>query len=258
MELFTHRRENGAYIGDRDVDVLSWMNNFVDVVAAPGNPPVYGLTDLDIDRLTQARDRFVAAFNANAPQHSNRVTVAAKNAARKAVEELCRALAMQIKNDRRIPEEAKLAAGVRPRPFANDDKRTPVRAPHSFPVIQVIAMGPGTHTIRYTDVRLQPSGRKPPGAAMMLLFAEIAPPHLMTGADDALRLIATPTRNPYLMKFEPQHAGMLVRYKARWVTAKGVWGMWGASTLPMVVPLGTAPMAGSNEDEKNVSMKLAA
>lgn len=81
MDLFTQRRANGAYIGDKDAEVLSFVRNFASSVGA--DPVAYDLSAGDGATIILVADQYVAAFyTAKDPATRTRPTVKAKDTAR--------------------------------------------------------------------------------------------------------------------------------------------------------------------------------
>jgi hypothetical protein len=118
----------------------------------------------------------VAAFDtalttANNPATRTAVTVAAKDDARTAAEQICRQFAILIKFNAGISDPDKIAIGVRP----VNPNREPINAPATSPLLNIIAATPGKQTLRYADSLTPDSPAKPAGASELLLFRAIAP-----------------------------------------------------------------------------------
>ena len=247
--------QSGPYIGDSDVATLDWLVNFTNLVTA--DPSAYGLTADDAAQMAMRTEAYAQAFH-QAQHPSTRTTnvVKRKDDARAQAEALGRTLAMQVKVNPQITNDQKITLGIR----VDDATRTPIGAPQTMPILNIVDAHRGVHTLRYCDVLTPDSRRKPPGVTHMLLFAEIAPPEALTGAEENLRFIAAVTRQPHVVTFDPKgNTGKVVQYKARWLTAKGLLGPWSAGTSMTIT--GTAedcePLSAREVDSAS-ALQLAA
>ncbi len=216
-------RRSPPYMGESDSEVRYWASNFADQIE---NVPAYGISPADAAFVRNLLNQYITFYDM-AQSASTRTSpiVLAKTETRQELEQVCRAFAMQIKADPGVSDDLKTNAGI----HLDDQVRTPIGAPRTQPILNIVSAGPGTHTLRFRDMNTMSSRRKPAGITHMLLFAEIARPGHAKGVDAGLEFMGAVTRNPYRVRFDyDRHAGRIAHYKARWLTAKGLLGPWSA------------------------------
>ena len=185
----------------------------------------------------------IAAFAASRQALSVARTAAAvalvnRNAARAAAVGKVRRLAAQLRAAPGVGPDLLGGLGLKPR----DTKPTAVPAPDSAPLLIVTASGRGQHTIAFSNFS-DKTGRKPRGAVGIELYVAPPPVPAANGATPApsdsaslsavertlgagWRFVNVLTRSPQTIVPTGVHGGDLVRYIARWRTAKGLTGPW--------------------------------
>lgn len=210
-----------SYIPRNDHLALEWMENLgAKLTATPG---LYLVSPADAAAVTAAVNNFGAALAVlGDPAQKNKVTVAAKDDARTAAEQICRQFAMQIKISAAISDDAKISAGIRP----INSNRDPIIPPSSSPVLSIFGAGYATHTLRFVDSETPDSRGKPYGVKQMQLFYHVgeAP---ATQPEEA-KFHGLHTKSPIGIGFDPDDVGKKVTYFSRWCTIKGETGPWSA------------------------------
>src|SRR4051812_5534410 len=101
------------FIPSQDPQALLWMQTFSAGITA--NPALYQLTAPDAVAIAAAVAGFDTALTtATNPATRTHVTVAAKDDARTAAQQICRQFAILIKFNAGISDPDKIAIGVRP------------------------------------------------------------------------------------------------------------------------------------------------
>jgi len=210
-----------SYIPLRDADALAWMQNMAAKLTA--TPALYMVTPADAVGVSAAVEAFADAYNLiQDPSQKNKVTVAAKDDARTAAEQICRQFAIQIKFNAAISDPAKIDIGVRPPSTTRD----PIPAPNSSPVLSIFGAGYATHTVRFVDALTPDSRQKPYGVKQLQLYYAIA--EEPASDPDVAKFHGLHTRSPIGVGFDPEDVGKQVTYWARWCTLKGETGPWSA------------------------------
>jgi hypothetical protein len=102
--------------------------------------------------------------------------------------------------------------------------RTPIPAPATSPLLNIVANTPGVQTLRYADSATPDSGKKPFGAIQLQLFV-VTGTAAVTDPDSAA-FLAAHTRNPVEVPFTSADDGKVATYFARWATRTGEVGPW--------------------------------
>jgi hypothetical protein len=207
------------FLPDADARALEFMKAFAAGVA--GDVAAYHLDPADAAAISAAVDAFDAAFLvAASPATRTRVTVREKSAARDAAEAVVRRYAALIRVDDAIPDADKIAVGVRP----VNTSRTPVPAPATSPLLNVVGITPGVQHLRFADSATPLRGAKPFGAASLQLFVAVGD---APATDPAAALFrAAFTRNPVAVPFDASAGGKVATHFARWASARGEVGPW--------------------------------
>lgn len=130
------------YIPSPEANALIWMQAYSSGITA--NPALYLLTAPDAVAIAAAVNAFAAALTiANNPSTRTPVSIATKDDARTAAEQICRQYATLIKYNAGISDPDKIAIGVRP----VNPSRDPINAPATSPLLNVIAATPGSQII---------------------------------------------------------------------------------------------------------------
>lgn len=238
-------RHAASYMGETDNEVKAWAANFADHIDA--DFVAYGLTAADAASIRAVTDQYIAAYAlVTSPTTNTKAATIAKNAARDALEETCRPFAMQIKANPHISGVLKFEAGVR----VKKPHRTPIAPPRSRPVLSIKTMDLNGFVLKFRDVDLPDSRRKPDGAALLLLFAQFARPNEFDDAADDVIFVDVISRSPQRVEFPPAvHRGLAARYYGCWVTAKGERGPW---STPLDMPAFGGWSAENSQQELKV------
>lgn len=216
-----------SYIPTQDAQALAWMQTFASGIAA--SPATYQLQASDATAIDNAVDAFASAYGvAVDPATRTPVTVNLKDTARNAAEQICRQYALGIKFNAGISDADKIAIGVRP----INPNRTPISAPGTSPLLNVIASTPGSQALRFADSMTPDSPAKPFGASELLLFVAIT----AEAVDDPgqAEFYGKFTKNPIAVSFAASDNGKQATYFARWVSRKGDMGPW-SSPVSMAI-----------------------
>jgi hypothetical protein len=209
------------YIPRRDANAAEWAANFARHVAA--TPAAYGLSAGDAATIAAAADAFSAAvLVAVNPPTRTRGTVAAKDAARAAMEFLLRHYAQRVRMNRGVSNELKAALAI----TIGDRTKTRIATPATCPLVAVIGATPGRHTVRFADSANPERRGKPFGVVGLQLFVALG----STPAGDVreARFAALVTRDPFEMSFGHEDNARTATYFARWQTRRGIVGPWSA------------------------------
>jgi hypothetical protein len=207
------------YIPSSDGPALDWMENFSALITAA--PATYGLVAADATAIAAVVSAFSTALTAAIdPATRTKVTVNTKNEKRAAAQALCRQYAAVIKHNAGVTDSDKIALGVPP----VNNERTPVPAPGTSPLLNVIGNTPGVQTVRFADSATPDSAAKPVGAAQLQLFVAVgdAPVSDPTAAD----FQGAHTRNAVYVNFDAAQDGKVATYFARWCGIRGDVGPW--------------------------------
>lgn len=207
------------YIPATDVGFRDWLVNFDALTAV--NFAAYGITSGQATDITNVTAAYVAALTAATdPSTRTPATIAAKNTAKADALVLVRPIAQQIKANPAVTDEQRAELGL----VIDKFPPTPVPAPLTFPLLDILNATPGIHTIQYRDSETPFSKAKPPGALLMELWQAVgtAPaPDPTTAA-----FVRSETKCPFQVAQLPENAGKIATYFARWVTRTGLVGPW--------------------------------
>jgi hypothetical protein len=209
------------YLPGTDEGALTWMQNFSSGITA--NPALYQLMAADATTISSAVTAFATALAVSSnPATRTPVTVATKDDAKTSAEQVCRQYAQMIKLNAGISDPDKIAIGVPP----VNTTRSPIPAPSSSPLLDVIGATPGQHTLRFADSGSPDSRKKPFGAMNLQLFRVVgtAPANTPDDAD----FVGAITKNPVEVGFDFSEAGKTATYFARWANRRGEVGPWSA------------------------------
>jgi hypothetical protein len=211
------------YLPTRLADLRDWAVNFAALITA--DPTVYGLTAGNATTIQTAVDQFTAAYTAATdPTTRTTATVAAMRVERVEMTGVLRQYAMIIRANPSITAALLSGLGL----TVPDTERTPIPAPTTFPLLDVVNATPGRHELRFADSLTPASRAKPFGAIGLQLFRAIDATEVPT--PDGSELIGQFTTNPLRIDTDPADAGKTATYFARWVTRTGLVGPWSNGT----------------------------
>ena len=207
------------YIPSRDANLADWMNNFSTLIT--GSPGTYALTAGDATTIATYVSAFVNALTVvSNPATKTRATVAAKDGAKAAMLDIVRPYAQQVRANRGVSNEHKVALGL----TIADETRTPIPAPATNPILMVIGATPGEHTVRFADSATPDRRKKPFGAIGLQLFVVVAAAPVNDPAAAEFRSFVT--KQPFAVMYEAADNGKVATYFARWQTRTGLVGPW--------------------------------
>ena len=226
----TPQQKERPHMGDGTIPrpdglALTWMKHLLAGIAA--EPSRYDCSQPDCENLAVVVGNYDRAYTlATGETTRTKPSIDDKDVCRAAAEQTCRQFANLIRNNGGISDSDKIAIGIRP---ANPD-RTPIFAPRSSPLLNVVGATPGSQTVRYADSSTPDSGRKPFGAIQLQLFVVVDE----AGSFDpeAGRLVGNFTRNPVGVAFAHADNGKVATYFARWGGRRGDVGPW---SLPVAM-----------------------
>lgn len=238
-------RHAQSYMGETNGALKAWAANFADKIDA--DFIAYGLTAADAASIRAVTDQYIAAYAlVTSPTTNTKAATIAKDGARKKLEAICRPFAMQIKANPHIPNALKSAAQIR----LNKSHHTSITVPRSRPVLTIDTMDWTGFVLRFHDLELPDSRRKPDGAAFLLLVGQFARPNEFDDAVNDAVFVDLLSRSPQRVTFPPAvHRGLAARYYGCWVTARGERGPW-STPLEMPAAFGGVSAAGETESSQ--------
>ena len=210
---------SAPYIPAKDSLFQAWALNFNTLILA--NPANYGLAAADATAIGVQYAAWYAAWQlAINPATRTKPSVAAKDATKAASMALFRLYAQQVRRNAGVSNALKANLGL----TIADLTPTPIPAPATSPILEVVAATPLQHTIRYADQNTPALRAKPQG----VLFLEI---HAATSATvisnpDLLPIIKNATKQPVAIDWTSGDVGKTAYYAGRWITRRGLVGPW--------------------------------
>jgi hypothetical protein len=207
------------FIPSPDAQALDFMQTFASGIAA--SPATFNLVAADATAISNAVNLFATTYTAAInPATRTPVTVESKDQARSAAEAVVRQYAAQVKVDAGVTDANKISIGVRP----VNPARTPIPAPATSPLLNIVEVTPGVQHLRFADSATPDSRAKPFGAAALQLFVAVGTAPATDPAAADFR--GAYTRNPVEIPFAAADDGKVATYFARWASAKGDVGPW--------------------------------
>lgn len=224
------------FLPRREADLLAWAENFAGRIAADAG--AYGLTPAQAAAFEARRSAFAAAYAvATTPGSRTRPAVAAKDAARAALEAEARALAAVVRAGPGVSDAQRVGLGLRPRGAG----RARIGRPGDRPTVRVAEVV--GRRIRVVLSEAGAPGRGKPrgvaGAAVLYHVGESAP----TDAAEWSFGLQTTRAEAELAVGPAAEAGARVWVTARWFNPRGELGPW-AEAVWACVQRGVAATAG--------------
>lgn len=215
------------YIPAKDVDFLAWLDNFDDLTSV--NFATYGLSGGDAASITTVRTAYDTAYAAATnPATRTPVTIAAKDTAKATALATVRPLAQLIRNNPAVTDDDRVALGL----TVPDTDPSPVPAPTTFPLLDLLAATPGQHQLQYRDSDTPTTKAKPDGAIAMELWQTIGVSPALSPVGSAF--VGTITKAPFFISLDVGDVGKYATYFGRWATRRGLTGPW-SSPVSMTV-----------------------
>lgn len=227
------------YIPGRDSTLDSWADNFQTLIAAA--PGTYGLVPADATAITDAFNTWHAAYLVGGstgsppvpvnPSTFTSVTVAAKNSAKFAMIIILRTYSSQIRLNPGVSNSDKIALGLN----LPNNTPSPIPVPLTFPLLNIVSAGPGTHLVRFADSATPAVRAKPFGAVGMQLYRGVGVAPIVDVSLTAW--YAQLTAQPFQASFLVGDAGKVATYFARWITRGKPIGDAAAQVGPWSAPV---------------------
>lgn len=214
------------YIPPRDVDLVTWADNFSALITA--SPSTYGLDAGDASTIAGLVATWDAAYAlAVNPSTRTPVTIADKNTAKLAMLPVVRAYASQIRLNPGVANADKTALGLN----LPNNSPAPIPAPATMPVITVVQNQPLRTLLKFRDELASPTSRaKAPNSIGLELRALVS---TTPGTDpDAAPYVGTFTKVPFFLDWDPTDAGKVVTFWGRWINRAGTIGINKAQVGP--------------------------
>ncbi|HZZ43626.1 MAG TPA: hypothetical protein VFE58_11865 [Tepidisphaeraceae bacterium] len=205
------------WLDTSDGPLSTFANDFSAKITA--TPTAFGLVAGDATSLAT----LVTAYNtalaaATDPVTRTRVTVAAKDTAKVALIADIRALAKRIQASPAVTPAQKTSLGL---PI-HSNTPSPSPAPTTEPLLNIVATGNYSHTLRVADILTPTKRAKPANVADLQIFAF---PGENPPADMSLWTFkGVATKAEFVVNYAPTDAGKPVSLAGRWANRKGETG----------------------------------
>lgn len=209
-----------SYLPTNEPELREFAEHFADLTTA--TPGRFALVANDATQINTAVQNFVTKYLlATGEETRTAGAIAAKDAAKTTMIAILRAYAMLIKRNPAVEDQAKVDLGI----GVYDFTRTPILAPTTRPIINIVKMDLLQHVLRFADVTTPESRARPAGAAGLQFFCHIGDAVAGAPADPLTCRFQQFTTKPTLtMAFDAADAGKKAFYFARWQTAMGKVG----------------------------------
>jgi hypothetical protein len=205
------------YIPSQESLLDPWAVNFAALLTAA--PATYGQTAPVAATVQAAVDTWHASYLlATNPATRTKPTVAQKDADKAAMLATVRPVAIQISRNAAVTPEDKRDIGVN----LPSSAPTPVPPPATFPQLSLDSLAPGNATLRWQDSGLGTGKAKPFGAIAGEVFVTTGQAPAVD--PDAATYVASYTKAPFTLSFQPAQAGKTATVWARWRTRSGSAG----------------------------------
>jgi hypothetical protein len=202
------------YLPAKDAELQAWATNFSARLTA--TPVAFGLVAADAAGVAA----LVTGFNstlagAKGPNTRTPVAVALKDTTRRQLVVMIRSLVRRIQATANVTASQKAELGITMR----DEVMTPVPAPTTAPLVNLMDMLPRMHRIRLADAATPNKRARPDGVAgaEVYVFVGATPPADLK--DWQFKGLAT--RSEFEVAYEADDVGKQASIVARWVNRKG-------------------------------------
>jgi hypothetical protein len=201
------------------LETESWTENFRLLISA--NPGVYGLGADDAVAIAAICATWSASLAiVHEPTTKTKPSVAAKDAAKKACLDLVRVYAQNIRRNAGVSNELKAALGL----TLVDATPTPVPAPETCPLLEIVGATPLQLTMRFHDQNTPLSRAKPAGCKFLAIHAVTSA--TVINDPDTIPLLKLATKVRIALDFQTSDANKTAYICARYVTGRGLVGPW--------------------------------
>ena len=220
----------GNYIPRPDAEFDGWQVNWVTFAAA--NAVALGLDPLiDIPVIQAAQTAWDGDYDGHlTAAAAAQAARAAKDTERATFEAMLRSFSQQIQKRTGTTDALRAGLGI----TVPDTEPTPVPAPTTAPVLNIVTSERLRHVVEASKTALEGGGLgKPPGVRGVQLWRKIGDPAPASEAD--LEFVSEFTRTRMTLDYQMAQGGLTVYYQARWVGTRGDSGPWGELVSATVV-----------------------
>lgn len=234
-------QQTDSYIPKSDAGFRDWLCNFSALISA--NPHRFNLEVADASLLANLNTSYEEAYAAvQSPSTRTSSLIGRKDAIKASAIGTVRNYAMLIKHTRGVDNQSKIELGL----HVDDPTPSPIAAPASAPMLNVVAAFSGEHVLRYKDENTPASRRKPHGAILLVLFMNVSKAPNMN--HEQARFVNAYGTQPIRVQHKQEHSGLTATYFGRWMTQRGLLGPW---SLPAM--MGIAFGGGIEKSEQRAT-----
>lgn len=227
-------------IPDAGKPLRSWVHAFSRQVNK--DPARFGLTADDAALILAEANRFLeAAILADRPGTRTKITVSARNDARKRMLAVIRPYVALIKANPDVSVHDKHSLGI----AMSNRRKSPTPLPFGRPALYVRGGTALEHRVDVVDPDHDGRRGKPTGVTHVVIFRAVGERRTMN-PDDA-RYVGAYSRSRIRMAYLPPDAGKTVTYFGAWLMASGRQSAWSLPASLMVAGTQPAEPAGSAE-----------
>ncbi len=218
------------YIPAPDAEFDSWQVNWVTFAVA--NAVALGLDPVvDIPAIQGAQTAWDTDYDGHVTAAAAaQAARAAKDAERDTYVALLRSFSQQIQKRTGTTDAQRGGLGI----TILDTEPTPVPAPTTAPVLNIVTSERLRHIVEASKTALEGGGLgKPSGVRGVQLWRKIGDPAPASESD--LEFVSEFTRTRMTLDYQMSQGSLTVYYQARWVSTRGETGPWGELVSATVV-----------------------
>ena len=218
------------YIPAPDAEFDSWQVNWVTYAVA--NAVALGLdVVVDIPAIQAAQTAWDTDYDGHVTAAAAaQAARAAKDAERDTYVALLRSFSQQIQKRTGTTDAQRGGLGI----TIPDTEPTPVPAPTTAPVLNIVTSERLQHVVEASKTALEGGGLgKPTGVRGVQLWRKIGDP--APTAESDFEFVSEFTRTRMTLDYQMVQGGLTVYYQARWVGTRGDTGPWGEMVSATVV-----------------------
>lgn len=209
----------GPYIPASDAGIQAWAANFDSIVAV--DYASLGISAPEAAAVTAATGDYTSKLTlATDPSTRTPVAISDKNVSRAALLATVRPLAQRVRIDPSISDMVKVSLGLNP----YGTPPTPISAPTTFPLLDILRAEPGVVWCRFRDSDTPTTKAKPYGVVQMEIWTAVGtvPAPTPSGTE----YYGPATKAPFSLEFLESQAGQIVTIFGRWRNRNGQVGPW--------------------------------
>ncbi|MDR2376943.1 MAG: hypothetical protein LBD96_10970 [Treponema sp.] len=216
------------YFPSRDADVISWVRNFITVLAA--NAARWGIAEALVTALGALAMAFEEAYNRRMLPDAGKVSVAQKDLALKALKKGVQDMVNgHINHNPAVTPDDRVALGL----YIYSATRNEIPVPGTTVIVRAVP-GQVRQIIAYCTDSGTPERRGKPYGAKSIELACAVLPSPPSGIEDLVRFV-TASKSPVVLTFREEDRGKTVYLAGRWRGHQEQEGVWG-SVVPVIVP----------------------